>query len=100
MGIVTKIVRRDQHIHKLKERMSPAYSIENFLSTQELNELYSLWNSKQECAITKNTGPITVNLKDISDSDIIKCVIKKYKNKLVMNVDVGAANFSILMFLT
>ena len=82
MGIVTKTIRRDQHIHKLKERMSPAYSIENFLSTQELNDLYSLWNSKQECAITKNTGPITVNLKDIRDSDIIKCVIKKIQKQI------------------
>ena len=64
MGEITKIIRRQQHIKSLKDRMSNAYSIENFLSDEELTELFKLWQDKKGFAITKNTGPVTVNFKD------------------------------------
>ena len=69
-------------IEKLQDRLSPAYCIENFLTDLELGKLYELWTSTQAHAIEKNTGPITVNFKDIKDSDIIKIVIQKIKNEI------------------
>jgi hypothetical protein len=69
-------------IEKLQDRLSPAYCIQNFLTDLELVKLYDLWTSTQLHTIEKNTGPITVNLKDIKDSNIIKLVIQKIKNQL------------------
>ena len=82
MGGITKIFRRQQHIQGLKNRMSNAYSIENFLSDIEVTELFKLWQDKKGYAITKNTGPVTVNFKDIKDSKIIQNVIKKIKSEI------------------
>ena len=75
-------MRSKLRIQKLKDRMSPAYAIKSFLTQQELDKLYSLWTSTQNNAIEKNTGPITVNFKDIKDSDIVKIVIQKIKNEI------------------
>ncbi len=75
-------MRSKSRIQQLKDRMSPAYAIKRFLTKQELEKLYSLWISTQNNAIEKNTGPITVNFKDIKDSDIIKMVIQKIKTEI------------------
>ena len=90
-------MRSKSRIQQLKDRMSPAYAIKSFLTQQELDKLYSLWTSTQNNAIEKNTGPITVNFKDIKDSDIIKIVIQKIK--LEKTVNAGEDNFFIQIVL-
>ncbi|MBO01936.1 MAG: hypothetical protein CMG35_04785 [Candidatus Marinimicrobia bacterium] len=75
-------MRDPSTIKKLQDRMSPAYCISNFLTEQNLSDLYSVWLSTQDSAIEKNTGPITVNLKDIRHEKIIKDVIQKIKNEI------------------
>ena len=86
-------MRSKLRIQKLKDRMSPAYAIKSFLTQQELDKLYSLWTSTQNYAIEKNTGPITVNFKDIKDSDIVKIVIQKIKNEIGENCECWGGQF-------
>ena len=86
-------MRSKSRIQQLKDRMSPAYAIKSFLTQQELDKLYSLWTSTQNYAIEKNTGPITVNFKDIKDSDIVKIVIQKIKNEIGENCECWGGQF-------
>ena len=75
-------MRSAERIADLKQRMTSAYIIENFLTASEIEKLYTLWLDKKNTSITKNTGPITVNFKDIKFSPIIKFLIEKIKSKI------------------
>lgn len=51
-------------IEKLKQRMSPSYTLEGFFSTEEIQVLYDYYAKSNKLA--KSTGPVTVNF-DIED---------------------------------
>lgn len=57
-------MRTLDEVAALKQHLGAPYSIDNFLSTQEVEYLLGLFNAGQK--LTKNTGPVTVDM-DRSD---------------------------------
>jgi hypothetical protein len=79
-------MRSTEQIDKIKQRIQDPFCVKNFLNdadVQYLVDMFELNNNK----IYKNTGPVTLDIKDhLSDS-----TIKKILNDLSFNCMVGVS---------
>lgn len=67
-------MRSQEDIATIKSRIKDPYSVENFISTEEIEYLVNLFD-KQDNKTHKNTGPITLDL-DFTDPVILSIITK------------------------
>ena len=84
-------MRTSEQISKIKETITDPFSVENFLSADEVLYLIELFDKSQEKTY-KNTGPITVDLKPYFSDSVVKKIIAKLKNH-ILNFEITAAFF-------
>lgn len=82
-------MRQIWQINKIKNRIIEPYSINNFLSEEEVNHLISLFQSHSENQIDpaqkkvyKNTGPITLDLRSYSQDSVVSSVLDRIKQEI------------------
>lgn len=63
-------MRTNQQIEKIKSTFSDPYSVENFISQDDINELIEIYNAGLKTH--KITGPVTVDVKDYLEYDVFK----------------------------
>jgi hypothetical protein len=84
-------MRTSEQISKIKETITDPFSVENFLSADELAYLVDLFDKSQEKTY-KNTGPITVDLKPYFNDHVIEKIITKLKDH-ILDFEITAAFF-------
>jgi hypothetical protein len=79
-------MRNQTQLEKIKSRFSDPYSVDNFISIEEINHLISIFDNNEnkingyEGKIKKNTGPVTLNIDPFLDDDVIKKIFFKLKD--------------------
>ncbi len=74
--------RSDEENKIIIDNLRDPYSLENFLSQDEVNELIDLYKNRDN-KVHKNTGPVTSELKDDFETiPILKTVFEKIKNEV------------------
>ena len=84
-------MRTSEQISKITETITDPFSVENFLSADEVACLVELFNKSQEKTL-KNTGPITVDLKPYFSNPIVEKIITKLKDH-ILDFEITAAFF-------
>ena len=82
-------MRSLEQIANIKQRITDPYSIENFLSVEEISSLVQMFEGTGN-KVHKNTGPITLDL-NLADP-LISSILERLK-KAIGNVEVTAAFF-------
>jgi len=76
-------MRNKDSINKIKARISDPYAIENFLSKEDVDHLISLYSEEQDNTnspvVYKNTGPVTLDLKNYITDLVITKILEKLK---------------------
>jgi hypothetical protein len=76
-------MRNKDSIAKIKSRISDPYTLENFLKKEDINHLILLYNSEQaninSPAVYKNTGPVTLDLKNYITDPVVSKILEKLK---------------------
>lgn len=77
-------MRTKEQISLIKSRISDPYQIENFLTQEDINHLIELFNSQktQPNVVYKNTGPITLDIKDYLEDSVLFKIIEKIKKEI------------------
>lgn len=77
-------MRTQQQISAIKQTVTSPYSVENFLSQHEVDHLVKLFEDHQASAVKgyedkiyKNTGPVTLNIKQFSDDIVVQEIFKR-----------------------
>jgi hypothetical protein len=84
-------MRTSEQIFKIKKTITDPFSVENFLSADEILYLVELFNTSQK-KIYKNTGPITVDLKPYFADPVVEKIITRLKNH-ILDFEITAAFF-------
>jgi hypothetical protein len=89
-------MRSQLDISHIKSRISDPYSIKDFISLEDIEHLVALFESLKTTpnAVYKNTGPITLDIKNYLEDPVISKVIEKLKVELG-NFDITAGFFFI-----
>jgi hypothetical protein len=92
-------MRNEQQIKTIKDRIIDPYSIDNFLSTEEVNHLINIFDSHQydqidpaQRKIYKNTGPITLDLRTYVNDLVVSDILNRIKSE-IGNYEITAAFF-------
>ena len=87
-------MRSQLDIALIKSRISDPYSIKDFISLEDVEHLVALFESLKTTpnAVYKNTGPITLDIKDYLNDIVISKVIDKLKDK-IGNFEITAGFF-------
>jgi len=87
-------MRTDQQIAQIKSRITDPYSIKDFLSLEDINHLIGLFESQKTApnAVYKNTGPVTLDIKDYLNDIVISKIIAKLKSE-IGNFEITAGFF-------
>jgi hypothetical protein len=87
-------MRSQEDIARIKSRITDPYSIKDFLSLEDVNHLIGLFESQKTAPNTvyKNTGPVTLDIKDYLDDIVISKLIVKLKNE-IGNFEITAGFF-------
>jgi hypothetical protein len=74
-------MRTQSQINKIKDRVINPYSVNNFLSEHEIQYLIDLFENQDQPhqIIYKNTGPITLNLRNYVEDLIISKILERIK---------------------
>lgn len=79
-------MRNKDSIAKIKSRISDPYTLENFLTKEEVDHLVLLYSTEQarvnSPAVYKNTGPITLDLKNYITDPVIASILEKLKSAI------------------
>ena len=75
-------MRSQEQINQIKSRFSDPYSVQNFLTDDEVTHLIGLFNSQrlEPNAVYKNTGPITIDIALFLDDPVVKSIFEKLKS--------------------
>jgi hypothetical protein len=84
-------MRTSEQISKIKTTITDPFSVENFLSSDEVAYLVDLFDKSQEKTY-KNTGPITVDLKPYFSDPVVEKIIAKLKDH-ILDFEITAAFF-------
>ena len=84
-------MRTSEQISKIKATITDPFSVEYFLSANEVLYLVGLFDKSQEKTY-KNTGPITVDLKPYFNDHVIEKIITKLKDH-ILDFEITAAFF-------
>lgn len=74
-------MRTQEQISTIKSRFSNPYSVENFLSTDEVNHLIELFNAQraEPNKVYKNTGPITLDIAKFLDDPVVSAIFDRLR---------------------
>lgn len=79
-------MRNKDSIDKIKARIKDPYALENFISIEDINHLISLYTSEQaninSPVVYKNTGPVTLDLKNYITDPVVTGMLEKLKTTL------------------
>lgn len=81
-------MRTLEQIAKIKSRIEDPRSVENFLSSEEINYLVSLYENANNLSdpylgiIKKNTGPITLDIRPLLDDHVISNIMTRIKQEI------------------
>lgn len=77
-------MRSQEDIARIKSRIIDPYTIENFISFEDVSHLIDLFESQKTKPNTvyKNTGPVTLDIKDYLNDPIISKIIEKLKEEI------------------
>jgi hypothetical protein len=77
-------MRTREDINLIKSRITDPYSINDFITLDQVNYLVKLFESQktEPNTIYKNTGPITLDIKDYLQDTVISDIIEKLKKEL------------------
>jgi hypothetical protein len=72
-------MRTQEEINRIKSRFSEPYSIQNFLTKEDVDHLIQLFNTQQlePNKVYKNTGPITIDITLFLDDPVVKNIFLK-----------------------
>lgn len=93
-----KTKRSDLEIVEIKKTLQKPYSIDHFINADEICHLIKIFqtaddtNSFYSNKIYKNTGPITLDLKDYYDDEIVKSILERIQS-IIGNFEITAAFF-------
>ena len=84
-------MRNSEQISQIKSRITDPYSVEDFITQQDITHLISIFY-KEKNKIYKNTGPITLNIVPfLNDSVFIKIMDK-------LKIEIGSFKMTAGMF--
>ena len=66
-------MRNQEQINKIKSQFGEPYSVENFISQDDINELIEIYEHGNKTH--KVTGPLTVDVKDCLEHDVFKRIL-------------------------
>ena len=91
---VNILMRTPEQIVCIKSRIIDPYSIENFISADDVKHLIDLYNAQdaEPNKVYKNTGPVTVDIKDFLDDVVIKRILEKLRSE-IGNFEITAGLF-------
>lgn len=77
-------MRTSEDINLIKSRISDPYCINDFITLDQVNYLINLFESQKSepNTVYKNTGPITLDIKDYLEDAVISNIIGKLKKEL------------------
>jgi len=77
-------MRTREDINLIKSRITDPYCINDFITLDQVNYLVKLFESQktEPNTIYKNTGPITLDIKDYLQDTVISDIIEKLKKEL------------------
>lgn len=77
-------MRTKEQINNISKNFGSPKKVDDCFSSQELNDLIRIFekSEKQSSLVYKNTGPITLDIKNFLDQKIFQNVIKKIKNEI------------------
>ena len=77
-------MRSIEQISTIKSRITDPYSIENFISLDDVNHLVELFETQKTTpkVVYKNTGPVTLDIKDYLEDPVISKIIAQLKKEL------------------
>ena len=89
-------MRTSQDINLIKSRITDPYSINDFITLDQVNHLINLFESQkvEPNTVYKNTGPITLDIKDYLQDAVISTIIEKLKKEF--NKNIHLQNMSIV----
>lgn len=81
---INSTMRTVEEISKIKSRITDPYSIQDFLSIDEINHLVDLFESQEiePNKVYKNTGPITVDIKFHLSDPVVSKIIEKLAKEI------------------
>jgi hypothetical protein len=77
-------MRTEQQIAQIKSRVTDPYNIKDFISLDDVNHLVNLFESQktEPNVVYKNTGPVTLDIKDYLEDPVISKIIAQLKTEL------------------
>jgi hypothetical protein len=73
-------MRTQEQINKIKQHISDPYSVEHFVSEEDIVELIEIYN--QGSKTVKNTGPVTLDIKDYLDLPVFQRLLAGIKTEI------------------
>jgi hypothetical protein len=77
-------MRTEQQIAQIKSRVTDPYTIQDFISLDDVDHLVNLFESQktEPNAVYKNTGPVTLDIKGYLEDPAISKIIVRLKEEL------------------
>jgi len=73
-------MRTQEQINLIKQHIGDPYSVEQFVSEEDINELIEIYN--QGSKTFKNTGPVTLDIKNYIDLPVFQRVLAGIKTEI------------------
>ena len=73
-------MRSQEQINKIKQHISDPYSVEHFVSEEDIVELISIYN--QNIKTVKNTGPVTVDINTLLDEPVFQRLLAGIRTEI------------------
>jgi len=77
-------MRSPEQIERISKNFSGPRAVDNFLSPTEIKELISIYKNADSTAplVYKNTGPVTLDIKNHLDKPIFNSILERIKNEI------------------
>jgi hypothetical protein len=73
-------MRTQEQINNIKRHFSDPYSVENFVSTDDIAELISIYDQNNKTI--KNTGPVTVDINTLLDEPVFQRLLAGIRTEI------------------
>lgn len=88
-------MKTPEHIAKIKSKIQDPYTVDNFLTQEEVDYLINVFDTNPEDRIEKNTGPITLDVVKYIEEPIFVKILEKVKNEIGDFDFIGGIFFSV-----
>ena len=73
-------MRTNEQIERIKSRFSEPYSVENFITHSDIDELIKIFDGHAGDQVHKNTGPITLDLYPYYENSVVSSMLERLKS--------------------